>query len=147
MATFDLHLQGVPEEQLDGFKFFTKGFDRSQGVRGINKLLVQWTLLFLTPKGSDPVRPQRGTVFANLIGSNIAAAQDVQDVVLLAIEDCNEQFIAAQRLTQRDEDELLRIASLADFAVTSADGIYVQIEIFNQTGEGATVLLPLLNEV
>lgn len=143
---YDLHFQTVDTANLQGFRFFTRAFARTVGVRGVNKLLNLWTKILLTPKGSDPTNLERGTDFPALIGSNIVSQQDVRDVVLLAISDCNEQVAKLQRTTAPDADETLRTASLLQFDVTAEDGIEVWIGLTNVKGESATILIPLLTE-
>lgn len=143
---YDLHFQGVPEEELVGFKFFTRGFNRTIGVRGLNKLMNLWTKVFLTPQGSDPTNLERGTDFAGLFGSNITAMQDVRDVVLLSITDCNQQIFEIQRLSPPDTDETLRTAVLTSFTQLTADRIEVYVSISNVKGEEATTLIPLLTQ-
>jgi hypothetical protein len=146
VATYDFHFQGVPEEELVGFKFFTRGFNRTVAVRGINKLMNLWTKIFLTPKGSDPTNLERGTDFAGLFGSNITSTQDVRDVVLLSITDCNQQILDLQRIKPPDTDETLRTAVLTDFQRLSADRIEVYVTISNVENEEATTLIPLLTQ-
>jgi hypothetical protein len=146
MPKYDLHFQAVDEAELEGFRFFTREFNRTVAVRGINKLLNLWTKVFLTPKGSDPTNLERGTDVARLIGSNITSAQDVRDVVLLSISECNRQIADIQRIRPPDEDEILRTAVLLSFETPTADGINVWVGISNVKNEEATVLVPLLVE-
>jgi hypothetical protein len=146
MATYDLHFQAVEEDKLEGFRFFTRGFNRTVAVRGVNKLLNIWAKIFLTPKGSDPTNLERGTDFAKLMGSNITSQQDVRDVVLLSISDCNKQIAEIQRVSPPDDDETLRTAVLLSFETPTADGIEVWVGISNVKNEEATILVPLLVE-
>lgn len=146
MAKYDFHFQGVPEDELTGFRFFTRGFKRTLAVRGINKLLNLWTKVFLTPKGSDPTNLERGTDFAGLFGSNITSMQDVRDVVLLSIEDCNKQISDLQQSNTPDVDETLKTAVLTQFTRVSADRINVYVGITNLSNEEATTLIPLLTQ-
>jgi hypothetical protein len=144
MATYDLHFQGVDEAELEGFKFFTRGFSRTVAVRGINKLLNFWTKMFLTPKGSVPTNLEEGTEFASLFGSNIVSMQALRDCVRLAINDCNDQIFEIQRATAPDIDETLKTAVLISFDQVSADRIDVYIGITNAEDQEATILVPLL---
>lgn len=146
MAKFDFHIQGVPEDELTGFKFFTRAFNRTIAVRGVNKLLNLWTKVFLTPKGSDPTNLERGTDFASLFGANVTRAQDVRDVVLLSIEDCNKQIFDLQRSSAPDVDETLKTAVLTQFTQVSVDRIGVYVGITNLKNEEATILIPLLTQ-
>lgn len=146
MAKYDFHFQGVSEENLTGFKFFTRGFDRTVAVRGINKLMNLWLKIFLTPKGSDPTNLERGTEVPNLFGSNITSMQDVRDIVLLSIDDCNKQIFDIQRTDVPDVDETLKTAVLTKFQKVTADRIEVYVSLSNLKNEEATLVLPLLTE-
>ena len=146
MALYDFYFQGVPEEELVGFKFFTRQFNRTIAVRGINKLLNLWVKIFLTPTGTDPTNLERGTEFPRLFGSNITSMLDVRDVVLLSIDDCNKQIFNLQRIATPDIDETLRTAVLQQFLQISADRIEVYVGITNLKNEEATVLVPLLTQ-
>lgn len=139
---FDLYFQGKDAEHLNGFKFFTSGFERSVGVRGLWKLTLQWLKRFMTTKGSDPTRPEEGTEFPNLIGSNIVSTTDVRDVVVLAIEECNSQMITVQQVTQPDPDELLLSAVLTQFKPLGADGFEAWVTISNVKRTELTIQLP-----
>jgi hypothetical protein len=142
MATYDLYLQGKTEAHLDGFASLTFGFSRTLAVRGPYKLAVQWLKRFLTTRGSDPFRPDDGTDFPKLIGSNIASSTDVRDVVLLAIQDCNQQIFDLQSQNPPDLDEQLLTATLDQFDANGADGYDAWVTISNAAGQAITVRLP-----
>lgn len=141
-ATFDFYFQGKEPQNVHGFKFFTSGFNRSIAVRGLWKLTLQWLKRFMTTKGSDPTRPEDGTEFPNLIGSNIVSMADVRDVVLLAIEDCNTQMETVQRVTQPDKDEILLTAVLTKYTPLGEDGFEAWVTISNVEGTELTIELP-----
>lgn len=141
-STFDLYFQAKEQENISGFKFFTSGFNRSIGVSGFWKLILQWLKRFMTTKGSDPTRPEEGTEFPNLIGSNIVSMTDVRDIVLLAIEDCNTQMLTVQQQTQPAPDELLLTAVLTKFDVLGADGFEAWVTISNTANTELTIKLP-----
>ena len=147
MAKYDLHFQAIPEDELQGFKFFTRAFNRTIGVRGINKLLNLWTKMFMTTKGSDPTNLERGTEFPLLIGSNITSIQDVRDIVMLSIGDCTAQITELQRVDTPDPDETLRTAVLLQFESDARDRIDVRVGITNVANEEAAVLIPTLIQV
>ena len=144
MPKFDAFYTGTDEATQRLFRFFTFGFNRSVGIRGPQKMALQWLKCFMTTKGSDPTASEYGTEFPNLIGSNIASIQDVRDVVVLCIQDCNEQIMAIQRETQPDLDELLLTAVLSQFALTGADGFDAYVTISNVKNAEVTVNLPAL---
>lgn len=142
---YDLYVQGKEEENVDGFRYLTTGFNRSVGVRGPQKLAIHWLKRFLTTVGSDPTDLEAGTEFPNLIGSNIAGEDDIRDVVLLAIQDCNDQILEIQRESQPDEDEQLLTAVLSRFELKAeGDGFDAWVTISNVAGTEVAVPLPSL---
>ena len=140
--TFDIYFQAKSPDHIEGFKFFTFGFDRTVAVRGFWKLITHWLKRFMTPKGTDPLRPEDGTDFMNLIGSNITVFADIRDVVLLAISDCNEQLATVQQETQPALDETLDSAVLTGFETVGDDGFDAYVTISNLAGESIQVRLP-----
>jgi len=144
MAKFDAFYAGTSEETQRAFKFFTFGFDRSVGIRGPQKLALQWLKGFMTPKGSDPTDVESGTDFSNLIGSNIQSMQDLRDVVMLCIQDNNEQIYKIQQETHPDLDELLLTAVLSKFNPLGNDGFEAYVTISNAKRQDVTVNLPVL---
>jgi len=144
MPRYDAFYNGTEEETQRLFRFFTFGFDRSVGIRGPQKLALQWLKCLMTTKGSDPTDREYGTDFPNLIGSNIRIMQDVRDVVLLCIQDCNDQIIRIQRDTQPDLDEILLTAVLTRFDLTDVTGFDAYVTITNAKRTAITVNLPAL---
>lgn len=140
--TFDIYFQAKNPETVDGLKFFTFGFERTIAVRGFWKLITRWLKLFMTPLGTDPLRPEEGTNFTNLIGSNVTVLADVRDVVLLAIQSCNEQLSIMQQDAQPDLDEMLNAAVLTGFETVGVDGFDAYVTISNLAGESIQVRLP-----
>jgi hypothetical protein len=141
MPTYDIYLQGKTEEHLTGFASLTFGFTRTVAVRGPYKLAVQWLKRFLTQKGSDPLRPDDGTNFPSLIGSNISSMADIRDVLLLAIQDCNEQIFNLQSQAPPDLDEQLLNATLDRFETNTADGFDAWVALSNAAGQTMTIRL------
>ncbi|MHC4619229.1 MAG: hypothetical protein ACYTEQ_15905 [Planctomycetota bacterium] len=140
---YDLYVQGKTEENTTGFRYLTTGFERSVGVRGPQKLVLHWLKRFLTTVGSDPTNLETGTEFPNLIGSNVTEENDLRDVVLLAIQDCNDQIFEVQRETQPDEDEQLLTAILSRFELKAeGDGFDAYVTISNVAGAELTIQLP-----
>ena len=143
--SFDLYFQPKEEANITGFKIFTSGFNRSIAVRGPWKLLTQWLKRFMTTKGSDPLRPDEGTDFPNLIGSNVTSISDIRDIVLLSIQDCNDQVYSIQETVPPDEDEQLDVAVLDDIQTGGEDTVVMYISISNVAGNTVQVRLPLLS--
>jgi hypothetical protein len=144
MSKFDLLYFGTDETIQQLFQFFTFGYNRIVGVRGPQKLALQWLKCFMTTKGSDPTRLGYGTEYSNLFGSNIGNIQDVRDVVMLNIQDCNEQIAAIQLESMPDLDEQLGSASLIQFTPVGADGFDAYIRIMNAAQQEITVQLPTI---
>ena len=144
---FDIHIQTLLEaDQRQTFKFMTFGFNPTIGVKGFQMLVNMWLKCFLTPRGSDPTDLNYGTEFSDLIGSNVAL-EDARDVVLLAVNDCNEQLVSFQSedLTYT-RSELLDSAEIIGFQEdASQPGFSVSIEIKNQAQERLEVNLPILS--
>lgn len=143
MALYDFYFQSKDPDTLEGFKFFTTGFKRTLAVRGPWKLTLRWMRLFMTPKGSDPLRLDYGTDFTKLIGSNIISTQDLRDVILLAIDDCNSQLEQIQRESsiQPDSDEVFKSAVLTKFELVNKDRFDAWVTISNV--EGTEIVAPL----
>jgi len=139
---YDFYFQSKKPEDVLGFKFFTAGFSRTVAVRGVWKLTCQWLKCFMTPKGSDPTEPEYGTEFSRLIGTNITNMQDLRDVVMLAIEDCNTQIQTIQRKTQPATDELLLTAVLTQFQEMGKDGFEAWVTVRSLANKELTIRLP-----
>jgi hypothetical protein len=146
---FDIHLQVLPEAtQRDTFKFISFGFQSTIGVKGFQMLINQWLKCFLTPRKSDPIDLDYGTNFTTLIGSNLPIA-DAQDIVILAIDQCN----AIVEGFQRDDltltaSERLGNAQLINFVEDpSAPGFDAFVEIKNQALERLILNIPTLATV
>jgi hypothetical protein len=111
-------------------------------------LINGWLKCFLTPKGSDPIDLRYGTDFTKLIGSNIRPI-DARDIVVLAIEDCNNQLATFQAIdTTLTSTERLSSCKLIQFTVdNSAPGFTATVEIKNQASERLVLNLPDLATV
>ena len=143
MPTYDLYIEPAPiVEQQYGQGLLTIAFPRAVGVRGPYKLVVQWVKRFMTPKGSDPIEPNSGTEFPLLIGANLEDIEDARDVVLLAVEDCNQQVMQAQGKYTLDDDEILSTAALTKFEAVGVDGFSAWVDIQNVVGQSITVRVP-----
>jgi len=138
---FDLYYQAL--DNPTSLRIFTTGFDRSVGVRGALKMVLQWLKILMTKKGSDPTDVEYGTDFTNLIGANIRSKRDLQDVVLLSIQAANNQLTKIQRNSQPDLDETLKSASLAKFEFDdTAPGFDAYVTFTNLADKEITLLLP-----
>lgn len=141
---YDVHIQLVPQASFTGSKFYSFGYDRTLGVRGLQKLINMWAKYFLTPVGSDPTDLSVGTDFMGLLGSNVDV-NDAQDILLIAVDKTNQAIQSYQTGRDIADDERLANAEVTDYIVLSdANGFAAQIHITNVAGEGLSFLLPTL---
>lgn len=141
--SYDIHFQVVPEEeQRAGGRMLSFGYTGTLGVRGPQKLINKWIKCLLTPRGSNPLNRSEGTDFANLIGANMSSVQDVRDLVVLAVGECNDQIFAIDRRTAPPADERLLSATLSSFQALP-DGFEAHISLKNVEGTVAVFPLPL----
>jgi hypothetical protein len=141
MPRYDIHFQPVmPTEAAYGYKIFTFGFTAPLSIRGPQALVNRWAKTFMTPKGSDPLHSSYGTEFGNLPGSNVTDFSMLQDIVVMAIDDANDQVRAQEAKNRVDPDESLDTATLGWITPEAGgDGFQVGILISNLAG----VALPL----
>lgn len=144
---YDIHFQPVAPGNMYGTRIFTFGFKASLKVQGPQALVNRWVKTFLTPKGSNPLDKNEGTGFGRLVGANISSRNKtgVEDVVLLAIEDANDQ------VRQQDLDALFpeneRLANavlLRIYTPPTGDGTEVWVQITNVAGQVLPVKLMAL---
>lgn len=141
---FDIHVQALPAaEQVSTFKFMSFGYNPTVAVKGFQMLINQWLMLLLTPVGGDPTDPDRGTKFPGLAGSNLDVA-DARDVVVLAIDQCNDQIATLQRSDSTlTASERLASAELINFVEKPSDpGFEATVELKNQANERLRFNLP-----
>lgn len=146
MPRYDIHFQPVtPASEAYGYKIFTFGFVNTLGVRGPQALVNRWSKTFMTPKGSDLLHPSYGTEFGNLPGSNISDDfAMLQDIIVMAIEDANDQVRQQETSGFLDADESLAAAELGWLTpVVGGDGFSVGIVISNQLGKALPLKLSL----
>jgi hypothetical protein len=146
MPRYDIHFQPVtPASDIVGYKMFTFGFTAALGVRGPQALVNRWAKTFVTPKGSDLLHPSYGTQFGNMFGSNIEDFSSLQDIVIMAIDDANEQVVAQDASGLMDADESLANATLGWLTLLpEGDGFDVGVVITNKANKNLTLRLALM---
>ena len=142
MSGYDIHFQPVPPAEVRGFKCFEFGFKAALKVKGPQALVNRWVKTIMTPLGSDPLYPERGTPLGNLVGNNVSNISiDLRDLIVMAIEDANEQVREQDLEGYFSDDERLQSAELMNFE-EAADGIVVWVLIKNVAG--ASLPIPLM---
>jgi len=141
MAGYDIHFQPVPAGETFGYKCFEFGFKAALKVKGPQALVNRWVKTLMTPLGSDPLYPENGTTFGNLIGANInSISADTRDLVIIAIEEASEQVREQDLRGLFPDDERLQSAELMDFVELDA-GFEVWVLIKNRAGDALPVRL------
>jgi hypothetical protein len=144
MATYDIHFQPIPADEIHGVKSITFGFTAALKVRGAQALVNRWLKTIMTPRGSDPLYPTRGTSLPSLIGQNIdGISMDVRDVVATAVEDANSQVQDQDVEGLYPDDESLSTATITQYTETD-NGFDVWVTIKNQAGTPITLKLATL---
>ncbi len=146
---FDIHFQLIAPELQKNHKtgkFFTFGFRKPVGIQGPQKLFNRWVKLFFTSQGSNPLNLDQGVNFTSLIGSNINEVSDLESLMNIYIERCNDQLVALDNkdiFNQLTADEKLADATMTNFTFIPPDGFDATIDIRSISGKRLTVLLPI----
>lgn len=145
MARYDLHIQLIdPAQQTTGANF-SFGLASPILVTGFQSLVNRWMKIFMTPKGSQPIRLLEGTDFAYLIGSNVSDLGSLEAVVAEYLDDATQQVQAVDRVSRTlTNDQRLRSAALIQFNAVPPSGIEFWVELTNQAGQRLRVLIPYL---
>lgn len=140
---FDIHFQPVPSADVRSTRVFTFGFRASLKVSGPQSLVNRWVKTFMTPKGSNPLDKEEGTAFGRMVGANINSYDHgIEDVILLAIEDANEQVRKQDLEGMFPENERLSNATLLQQKTEIYDDVVVLwVRIVNVAGQVLPVKL------
>jgi hypothetical protein len=139
----DIHFQPTAVSETYSNKVFTFGFTSALKVQGLQFLVNRWVKTFMTPVGSDPLSPESGTSFAALIGVNINQNNpDIEDAVVLAVDDTNEQLAEQENISSYSAEESLGYAKLAILRYDPASSsVNIWIELSNKLNQTITLKL------
>lgn len=149
MPFYDIHYQPIdPATQAATRtgRFFTFGFPKPVGVAGPQKLADRWIRLFMATQNSSALRPDRGTQFASLLGANVTQVADLQALMHLYVDQCNDQLQALDAADSGrflSDDERLRSGNITTFNVLPPDGFDCVVELRSVSGKRVTVLIPV----
>lgn len=145
MPRYDLHIQLVdPSEQTFGANF-SFGIANPILVTGFQSLVNRWMKIFMTPKGSHPVRKTEGTEFPYLFGANVTDISTLEMTVAEYIDDAVQQVQAIDRAAPNlTPEQRLRSASLLQFNAVNASSIEFWVQLTNQANQRMRVLIPYL---
>jgi hypothetical protein len=145
MPTFDTHIQLLPaSNQTLQTGTYTYGFSKHIGIKGFQRLITHYMKALLTLEGTDLSDRDYGTRFPALIGSNVTATADIQEIVTSAAAKAESTVIARQA----KNPDLTADERLASAVVTSIifdpDGLGFDATIYlkNKAGVGLQFLLP-----
>ena len=138
----DLHIQLIDPSAQTARALFTFGTS-PVGVEGVQKLANRWLKIFMTRKGSHPVRKDEGTDFPSLVGGNFSDLPALEADVLEAIDDATEQLRTSdRRAPTRPANERILSASLVQFVELHPAGAEFWVELTNVARERLPVLIP-----
>jgi hypothetical protein len=134
---YDIHFQPVPPDEATSTRLFTFGFRASLKVSGPQALVNRWVKTLMTPKGSNPLDKSEGTAFGRLVGANVSMrSRDIDDVLILAIEDANDQVRQQDLVGMFPSNERLANATLIEDQSRSwEDGFEIGVRIVNLAGQ------------
>jgi len=147
IKTFDIHFEGVPQEELTGIQGLTFGaYSKSIGVRGVQKMVNRFLKCMLTSLGTDLSDPDYGTPLASAFLGNV----DRGTLVTLA----RRSVIAAEAKVKEydaeyalNDEERLSVARIDDvYTDDSLNGVFLTITLKNVAGVSVKVLLPQIME-
>jgi hypothetical protein len=143
MARYNLHIRILdPALQQPGSNL-SLNLEKPILVTGFQALINRWMMTFMTPKGSHPTKPNEGTKFPFLIGSNVAEIAALEAVVAECVDDASTQVRAVDDVSPLlTSAERLQTAQLLRFNAIDATSIEFWVEIINEANQRLTVLIP-----
>jgi len=134
LTKYDIHMQPVPESEVEGFRCMEFGYAAPLKVSGFQALIARWTKTLLTPRGSNVFDREEGTDFGGLVGANISrVSTGIRDLVALAVEDANEQVREQDTAGFRPDTEKLLSGELLRIE-EGVDGVAVWVRLTNVAG-------------
>lgn len=143
---YDVHIEGVPEDQLLNEKFLWFGdYDVDiLAIQGVQKMVDRFLKCLLTPAGTDISDQEYGTQMANLFLGNFDSAS-MRQMVTLAVVHAEEQIRRYDVINGAPEDERLVSAVIESLELdASAPGFDVTVLLQNAAGTTVRVQLPTL---
>lgn len=146
--TYDLHIEGVPPEEVRGSRCFTFGDYRSPvGVQGIQKLVDRYLKCLCTPKGTDLSDLNYGTVLMQLFMSNVDE-RTVRQLATTAVRDAEEQIRALDVNSDYPENERLSGVAI-EYLNVSQDNLTLEASLLltNIAGTVVRLLVPIIDRM
>lgn len=113
----------------------------SRRVTGIQKLVQQFLKVLLTKIGSDPLRPDRGTNFPEVISQgNLHSKGETEGMIRSDLALASDQ-LAAMTYNRGSAYEQFQSAELTGLSV-GVNAIAISIQVTSVAGEGASIFTP-----
>lgn len=144
MAKYDIHVEGVPPDDVIGQKCFTFGaYRQTLAVCNTQKMVNRFVRCFMTPIGSDLSDPTYGTALAALFLGSIRA-NDLSSVVAQAVADTEQKIREYDSANGAPASERLASATIDDIQVDPSGGrVVVIITLKNAAGIAVQTAIPL----
>ena len=120
------------------------GFTSSRSITGLDKMAQRWTMIFLTPRGTDIYDPNYGTDFYLVRDAAINNESYIRNIITSSINAANSTFKAYQQSGENPtKDEGFYTAVLQDIVFSQErQSVDVYIKIINSLGEFRVLELP-----
>lgn len=140
---FDLHIQLIDPTEQRASSTFTWAGPLPILVDGLQKVANKWVKIFLTRKGSHPIRRQEGTDFAYLLGGNVDDPDTLQTSIIQYMDDATNQVKTIQaKQVQLPDNERLAAVNLLRFVRASDLTLDVWVQVTNVARQTLNVLIP-----
>lgn len=146
--TYDLHIEGVPPDEVRGSRCFTFGNYRSPlGVQGIQKLVDRYLKCLCTPKGTDLGDLNYGTALMQLLAGNVDN-RSVRQIATTAIRDAEEQIRALDVNSGYPETERLSGVAIESLDVSQDNlTLVATLLLTNIAGTVVRLLVPVIDSM
>jgi len=145
--SFDIHIEGVPRNQLNGIQGLTFGsYSRSLGVRGVQKMVDRFVKCMLTAVGSDLSDPDYGTPLAGAFLGNIDPGT-LRTLTLQSVVAAEAKIKEYDSEYALNDEERLASVRVDDVNIDEVEsGVTVTLTLKNVAGVAVRVLVPQIAE-
>lgn len=149
MPKYDVHIEGVPPDEVVGPRCFTFGnYPRGKiyAVSGVQKLVERFARCFMTPIGTDLSDSTYGTTLAGLFLGNVSA-EDLSTVAAQAVADTEQKLREYDSQNGVPDDERLSSSTIDDVQVDpEGKGVMITVTLKNAAGTTVQTTIPLPQE-
>lgn len=142
MPTADLYITTLPVDQIKSLALFDFGSNKSIGVTGFYKTILQWLKCFMTEQGSFLDDPTYGTTFGGMYGQFINDPSTFRDIIAFSMTDATTTIKKYQSEWQIPADEKLNSVVLTNLTLTTTTAD-VYFTLTNVAGTRIRIVLPV----